>query len=67
MWMRMKDLSGLRSKDEFLFECSDIDDIIVFRRDGVMMVTKVDSKTFVGKGIIHVAVWNKTTNARFTI
>ncbi|MBW7870969.1 MAG: DNA gyrase/topoisomerase IV subunit A [Flavobacteriia bacterium] len=46
-------------KDEFLFECSDIDDIIVFRRDGVMMVTKVDSKTFVGKGIIHVAVWNK--------
>lgn len=46
-------------KDEFLFECSDIDDIIVFRNDGVMMVTKVDSKTFVGKGIIHVAVWNK--------
>lgn len=46
-------------KDEFLFECSDIDDIIVFRKDGVMMVTKVDSKTFVGKEIIHVAVWNK--------
>lgn len=46
-------------KDEFLFECSDIDDIIIFRNDGTMMVTKVDAKTFVGKGIIHVAVWNK--------
>lgn len=46
-------------KNEFLFECSDIDDIIVFRKDGTMMVTKVDSKTFVGKGIIHVAVWNR--------
>ena len=46
-------------KDEFLFECSDIDDIIVFRNDGVMMVSKVDAKTFVGKGIIHVAIWQK--------
>ena len=46
-------------KDEFLFECSDIDDIIVFRQDGTMIVTKVDSKTFVGKGIIHVGVWRK--------
>lgn len=46
-------------KNEFLFECSDIDDIIIFRKDGNMLVTKVDSKTFVGKGIIHVAVWNK--------
>lgn len=46
-------------KDEFLFECSDIDDIIVFRKDGVMKVTKVDSKTFVGKDIIYAAVWNK--------
>lgn len=46
-------------KDEFLFECSDIDDIIVFRQDGIMMVTKVDAKTFVGKGIIHVGVWRK--------
>src|SRR5690606_30568350 len=46
-------------KDEFLFECSDIDDIIVFRNDGTMLVTKVDAKTFVGKGIIHVGVWNK--------
>ncbi|MBT8256063.1 MAG: DNA gyrase/topoisomerase IV subunit A, partial [Bacteroidia bacterium] len=38
---------------------SDIDDIIVFTQDGTMMVTKVDSKTFVGKGIIHVAVFKK--------
>lgn len=46
-------------KDEYLFECSDIDDIIAFRRDGTMIVTKVDDKTFVGKNIIHVAVWKK--------
>ncbi|MBV7440509.1 DNA gyrase/topoisomerase IV subunit A [Weeksellaceae bacterium TAE3-ERU29] len=46
-------------KEEFLFECSDIDDIITFRRDGVMMVTKVSDKTFVGKNIIHCAVWKK--------
>lgn len=46
-------------KDEYLFECSDIDDIIAFRRDGAMIVTKVDDKTFVGKNIIHVAVWKK--------
>ena len=46
-------------KDDFLFECSDIDDIIIFRSDGGMMVTKVDDKTFVGKGIIHCAVWKK--------
>ncbi len=50
--------TGLR-KDEFVGECSDIDDIIIFREDGVMMVTKVDSKTYVGKGIIHVAVFKK--------
>ncbi|MGV4468683.1 DNA gyrase/topoisomerase IV subunit A, partial [Ornithobacterium rhinotracheale] len=46
-------------KDEFLFECSDIDDIITFRRNGSMMVTKVDDKTFIGKDIIHCAVWKK--------
>ncbi len=46
-------------RDEFVFECSDIDDIIVFKKNGTMTVTKVDSKTFVGKGIIHVAVWKK--------
>jgi topoisomerase-4 subunit A len=46
-------------KDEYVDDCADIDDIIIFRNDGVMMITKVDSKTFVGKGIIHVAVFKK--------
>jgi len=46
-------------KDEFVSECADIDDVIVFRNDGKMIVTKVDSKTFVGKNIIHVAVFKK--------
>ena len=46
-------------RDEFVCDCSDIDDIIVFRKDGKMMVTKIDSKTFVGKDIIHVAVFKK--------
>ncbi|PKB44255.1 topoisomerase-4 subunit A [Cellulophaga sp. RHA19] len=46
-------------KDEYVTDCSDIDDIIVFTKDGHMMVSKVDSKTFVGKNIIHVAVFKK--------
>ncbi len=46
-------------KDEFAFDCSDLDQIIVFRRDGKMMVTKVAEKTFVGKDIIHLAIWQK--------
>ncbi len=46
-------------KDEYVTDCSDIDDIIVFTRDGKMMVTKVGSKTFIGKNIIHVAVFKK--------
>lgn len=46
-------------RDEYVTDCSDIDDIIVFTEDGTMVVTKVDSKTFVGKGIIHVAVFKK--------
>ncbi|MHC6199925.1 DNA gyrase/topoisomerase IV subunit A [Elizabethkingia miricola] len=46
-------------KDQFLFECSDIDDIIIFRKDGTMLVTKVESKTFVGKNILHVGIWKK--------
>ncbi len=46
-------------RDEYVTDCSDIDDIIVFTEDGTMMVTKVSDKTFVGKGIIHVAVWKK--------
>lgn len=46
-------------KDEYVCDCSDIDDIIVFTGDGKMMVTKVDTKTFIGKDIIHVAVFKK--------
>jgi len=46
-------------KDEFVTECSDIDDIIVFREDGKYSVTKVQDKVFVGKDIIHVAVFKK--------
>jgi len=49
---------GLR-KDEFVEDCSDIDDIIVFRKDGKYSVTKIADKTFVGKDIIHVAVWKR--------
>jgi len=46
-------------RDEYVTDCSDIDDIIAFTQDGKMMVFKVDSKTFVGKGIIYVAVFKK--------
>ena len=46
-------------KDEFICECSDIDDIIVFLRDGRYMVTKVSEKSFVGKNIIHIDVFKK--------
>lgn len=46
-------------KDEFVTDCSDIDDIIVFREDGKYSVVKVQEKVFVGKGIIHVAVFKK--------
>jgi topoisomerase-4 subunit A len=50
--------TGLK-KDEFVTDCADIDDIIIFREDGKMSVTKISDKTFVGKGIIHVAVFKK--------
>ena len=46
-------------KDEMVCECSDIDDIIVFTEEGKMLVVKVDSKVFVGKNIIHAAVFKK--------
>ncbi|MCY0968159.1 DNA gyrase/topoisomerase IV subunit A [Chryseobacterium sp. CY353] len=46
-------------KDQFLFDCSDIDDIITFRKDGSMKVVKVEAKTFIGKDILHVAIWKK--------
>jgi topoisomerase-4 subunit A len=50
--------SGLK-KDEPVGDCSDIDDIIVFRADGKCIITKVQDKVFVGKDIIHVAVFKK--------
>ena len=50
--------TGLR-KDEFIYDCSDIDDIIVIKENGVMQVVKIDSKVFVGKGILHAAVFKK--------
>ncbi|MCF6350274.1 MAG: DNA gyrase/topoisomerase IV subunit A [Flavobacteriaceae bacterium] len=46
-------------KDEFVANCSDIDAIIVFKSDGKMRLTKVDAKTFVGKDIIHIAIFKK--------
>ena len=49
-------------KDEYVCDCSDIDDIIIFTQSGQAVVTKVDSKTFVGKDIIHVAVFKKKDN-----
>lgn len=50
--------TGLK-KDEFLFECSDLDDIIVFAKRGIMKVVKVSDKAFIGKDILHAAVFQK--------
>ncbi|MBK7560454.1 MAG: DNA gyrase/topoisomerase IV subunit A [Chitinophagaceae bacterium] len=50
--------TGLK-KDELLFECSDLDDIIVFAKRGIMKVVKVSDKAFIGKDIIHAAVFQK--------
>ena len=49
---------GLK-KDEFVSDCSDLDDIIAFTRSGKMKVVKVADKVFIGKDIIHVAVFKK--------
>ena len=46
-------------KDEYLCDCSDIDDIIVFTKKGEMQVVRVDSKVFVGKDIIHAAIFKR--------
>jgi len=46
-------------KDEYVTDCSDIDDIIVFTDEGIMMVARVGAKTFIGKNIIYVAVFKK--------
>jgi topoisomerase IV subunit A len=52
-------------KDELVAECSDLDDIIAFTKAGKMKVVKVAEKTFIGKDIIHVAVFDKS-NDRIT-
>ncbi len=49
---------GLK-KDEYVCDCSDIDDIIVFRKDGKMRVSRIADKVFMGKHILHVAIWKK--------
>lgn len=46
-------------KDEYVSECSDIDDIIVMRADGMMLVTKISDKAFLGKEILHINVFRK--------
>ena len=50
--------TGLK-KDEFVQECSDIDDVIAFTRDGKFKVVRIDDKVFIGKNIVHVSVWRK--------
>lgn len=49
---------GLR-KDEFVRDCSEIDDVIAFRRDGKFVVSRISEKVFMGKNIIHVDVWKR--------
>jgi topoisomerase IV subunit A len=53
--------TGLR-KDEYVCDCSDIDDIIAFRDDGTFIVTRVADKSFVGQNIIHINVFKKNDN-----
>ena len=50
--------TGLK-KDELLFECSDLDDIIAITKRGILKVVKVAEKSFIGKDILHVAIFQK--------
>lgn len=50
--------TGLK-KDEYVGDCADIDDMIVFRKNGTYVITKVADKVFVGKDVIHIAVFSK--------
>ena len=54
---------GLK-KDEFVMDCSDIDDIIVLRQNGTCVVTKVQEKVFVGKDILYVSVFKKNDDRK---
>ena len=46
-------------KDEFLFNCSDIDDIIIFHKDGKYKVCKVADKLFIGPDVLHIAIFKR--------
>lgn len=50
--------TGLK-KEAFLMDCSDIDDVIAFRKDGKYMINKVSDKAFYGKDLVHVDIWRK--------
>jgi topoisomerase-4 subunit A len=50
--------TGLK-KAEYVCDCSDIDDVIVFRKDGTYLVTKVSEKAFIGKNLLHLAIFKK--------
>jgi topoisomerase-4 subunit A len=54
-------------KDEFVSDCSDIDDIIAFRRDGSVTVVKVADKVYVGKDIMHLAVFRKGEDVTYNM
>ena len=51
-------------KEEFLTDCSSLDEVIVFRRDGRFMVSKVSAKVFMGKGIQHIALFKRGDDRR---
>tara|TARA_Y100000385_G_scaffold31115_1_gene29353 strand:+ start:405 stop:2489 length:2085 start_codon:yes stop_codon:yes gene_type:complete len=51
-------------KDEFISDCSDLDDVIVFTKEGIMKVVKVDSKVFIGKDILHVSLFNSESKEK---
>jgi topoisomerase-4 subunit A len=53
--------TGLK-KAEYICDCSDIDDIIVFRKDGTYFISKVSEKAFIGKNVLHVAVFEKNND-----
>jgi len=49
-------------KAEYICDCSDIDDVIVFRKDGTYIVSKVSEKAFIGKNVLHIAIFKKNDN-----
>jgi len=57
-WNKEEGMVGYGLKNgEYICECADIDDIIVFREDGTMTVSKVTEKAFIGKNAIHISLW----------